>query len=372
MNFNPCFLIKEKHYFRDIDALRFLAFALIFITHTFISSDPKVLASGAYTLVTEYSHLGLVALDCFFVLSSFLITWIILEEQKASGAFKMGNYLIRRCLRIWPLYFLTVFLGWTVALCLGNFHGLPPWYHFVFFTLNFYIAEHGPYFFFFLVFLWSIAAEEQFYILWAVCLKFFKHYFSEICVSLILLSLFFRGINYSNNDRMFFSTFNICGDFAIGALVARMAFEKRKLFTKLVSLPRSTIILFYIFLLLNLVLYRMLYFNFVSVLFERLIFSLLFAFVILEQNFSEHSFFKVGNSKVLTYLGKISYGLYIYHGIVITFFSKLAGRWGWDSSSFSVFVINPILIFGLTVLISVLSYEVMEKRILKLKQRFYA
>src|ERR1051325_9102135 len=107
------------------------------------------------------------------------------------------------------------------------------------------------------------------------------------------------------------------------------------------------------------------------VVFERLIFSLLFGFVIFEQVFAKNSFFKSGNSRVLTYLGKISYGLYIFHGIVIAFFSKLAAQYHLDGSMLGVLIVNPLIILVLTILFSVLSYELAEKRILKLKQKFY-
>jgi peptidoglycan/LPS O-acetylase OafA/YrhL len=361
----------KKQYFRNIDALRFIVFPLVFFTHAFVSSDPDIKGSSVFRVIADYAHLGPVALDCFFVMSSFLITWIILEERSSTGQFKFGNYFIRRCLRIWPLYFLVVGLGYAVVMSVKDASPLPPLYHFLLFTLNFYIADHGFSFLFFLTVLWSITAEEQFYIVWAFCMKYLSRYFTEICVSLILLSVFFRVMNYNNGLQLYFSTFNICSDFAIGALLGRMAFERTGFFERLTNVPRPVNILFYVFMIANLVLYKVIYFNYFTVVFERIIFSLLFAYMLIEQNFGKHSFFKAGNSKWLTYLGKPSYGLYIYHAIVITIFSKLAAQYHWDGNLTAVMIINPLIMLVVTIILAILSYEFFEKKVLRLKKKFY-
>jgi peptidoglycan/LPS O-acetylase OafA/YrhL len=361
----------SKQYFRNIDALRFVVFPLVFFTHAFVSADPAVKDSRVFRLVSSYAHLGPVALDCFFVMSAFLITWIIFEEEQQTGRFRFGRYLVRRCLRIWPLYFLTVALGYLIVMSVKGAAPLPPARHFFLFTLNFYMAEHGFSFLFFLTILWSIAAEEQFYIVWALCLKYLRKYFSEICFSIILLSVLFRVLNYNDRFQLYFSTFTICADFAVGALVARMAFGRSRFFERLTRVPKGLNALFYVFLILNLVCYKLIYFTYFTVVLERLIFSVLFAYLLIEQNFGRHSLFKAGDSRVLAYLGKPSYGLYIYHGILITFFSKLAARYHWDGNLWMVLLVNPLIILALTIAVALLSYEFVEKKILKLKAKFY-
>ncbi|HEY6160533.1 MAG TPA: acyltransferase [Bacteroidia bacterium] len=361
---------STRPYFKEIDALRFMAFALIFLSHVFVSNDEHVLHAGWYTRASAGASAGLTALEFFFVLSGFLITRLIFEEQ-GSGGFDFKKYFARRSLRIWPLYFFTVALGYAVALSGHASHQLPPWYHFVFFTLNFYVAQHGTAFLFFLVFLWTIAVEEQFYIFWGLAMKWGRKYFTELCAGMILLSLFFRMMNFRSEYEMLANTFGVCGDFAVGALIARMSFYRTQFFERSQNTSRGVIVLFYALLLSCLVFYRMIFMSYGMVVFERLIFSLLFGFVIFEQVFAKNSFFKSGNSRVLTYLGKISYGLYIFHGIVIAFFSKLAAQYHLDGSMLGVLIVNPLIILVLTILFSVLSYELAEKRILKLKQKFY-
>ena len=365
------FVNTSRPYFKEIDALRFAAFALIFLSHTFVSGDADALRAGWYAEASARAGAGLTALEFFFVLSGFLITRLIFEEQERGGGFDFKKYFVRRSLRIWPLYFFTVMLGYAVALSGHASHELPPWYHFVFFTLNFYVAKNGTAFLFFLVFLWTIAVEEQFYIFWGLMMKWGRKYFTELCAGMIMLSLFFRAMNFRDEYGMFANTASVCGDFAVGALLARMSFYRTAFFERMVNVPRWMIVLVYTALICCLVFYRSIFMDYAAVVFERLIFSLLFGFAILEQVFAKNSFFKSGNSRVLIYLGKISYGLYIFHGIVIAFFSKLAAQYHWDGNKWSVLLVNPLIILLLTILFSVVSYELFEKRILKLKQRFY-
>src|ERR1051326_9194649 len=80
----------------------------------------------------------------------------------------------------------------------------------------------GPHFLFFLVFLWTIAVEEQFYIFWGLMMKWGRKYFTELCAGMIMLSLFFRAMNFRDEYGMFANTASVCGDFAVGALLARM------------------------------------------------------------------------------------------------------------------------------------------------------
>ena len=104
---------------------------------------------------------------------------------------------------------------------------------------------------------------------------------------------------------------------------------------------------------------------------ERLIFACFYGFIIAEQSFAENSLFKLGGNKKINYLGTVSFGLYCYHGIVITLFSKFGELYGWDRSAWHVFILNPIIAFVLTIVLALLSYEWFEKKFLKLKYKYY-
>ncbi|MBK7182513.1 MAG: hypothetical protein IPH89_06020 [Bacteroidetes bacterium] len=102
------------------------------------------------------------------------------------------------------------------------------------------------------------------------------------------------------------------------------------------------------------------------------LFSLFFAFIIAEQNFATRSFYKIGNSKWLSFLGRYTYGMYCYHMIMFAVAMSLASKLGID-------VLHPdkyyligmtLVIFVLTTLVSIVSYHIFEKKFLDLKSKF--
>ncbi len=368
---------QQKKYFENLDALRFIAFLLVFLPHAvlikYYPGDPFLTNWFA-----ELKFLGRIGVDFFFVLSSFLITWIIEEEYSLSQKFSAGNFLIRRSLRIWPLYFLIVLSGYSVILLQQEVlkqvssHPNPNIWWFISFTINFYITEHGQSFLFFLVFLWSIAIEEQFYLAWAFVMKLLRKYYPVICIFLLGASLLFRIMNLDKNLSLYFHTLSAVGNFATGALTAYISFHRKGLFTKLIALNRTWICAVYIILLLFIIFYRQIFSVPLTVVTERLLFSILFAFVIFEQCFSDNSFYKAGRFRLINYGGKISYGLYCYHGVVITAATYFLSSYNRSPTALQTFIIIPSAIFIATFMISSLSFEIFEKPFLRWRRRFYS
>lgn len=361
---------REPVFFKQLEALRFAAFLAVFSLHVFTPRVTGEPANSLTSFIYTYSRLGFLGIDFFFVLSSFLISFKFFEEASASGNFNLKKFLIRRVLRIWPLYFLIVILG-IIAIYFNNSSGgsseMPPLYHFLFFTINFYIAANGNFFLFFLVFLWSIAVEEQFYVLWAVFFKYLKSYFIQICLMMIFLSLAFRAGFIKDHFQLYYNSLSVAGDFGIGGLLGYCCFHKNSFYLKTKKISTSTIILIYLMFLAVIIFYNQLFSYSAAVVIERLIFSIFFAFIIFEQVFCKHSLFKAGKSKAINYLGKISYGLYCFHGVVITAYLFLNVNFPPKTLFFTV----PLLIFIATVALAILSYEFFEKRFLILKTSFY-
>ena len=160
---NKCVPAKGSRYYRpELDALRFFAFLCVFVFHRmdYVETDPV-----RNLWLARIGNIGPFGVPVFFLLSAFLITELLLRERERTGRVHIQAFYMRRILRIWPLYFL-VFFG----LALLN-HFVPgtgtddplAWLAFTFFTGNWYILRHGwiagavdP--------LWSISVEEQFYI----------------------------------------------------------------------------------------------------------------------------------------------------------------------------------------------------------------
>ena len=367
---------KDSHkikYFKELNSLRFIGFVGIFFGHVFFSNDIEIVNSKIYSTLYSYGKiLGFISIDSFFVLSSFLITWKGLEELKVTKKFQFKNFLIRRSLRIWPLYFLVIFLGFLIEFIKSYFtqdiSSLPSFWSFILFILNFDIIKNGYEFLFFMVFMWSISVEEQFYIFWALVLKWFQNHLLKISLLIILISIIFRIYFIDDSLNLNFHTVSALGNFGVGALAAIAAFNNSILITKIRDFSKTQIVIIYLISLIIFIAIPSLQNHDLFIVIQRVLFSFVFAFIILEQTYCQQSIFKLSRIKYFNFFGKISYGLYCYHGIMITIVLKFSDYF--SKSLFTSIFIFPTLIFCGTLLFSHLSYKFFESKILKLKTKY--
>lgn len=363
---------SSRMYFENLDATRFLGFFHVFLAHCFFTSSSEIENSSAFQMATMNLRAGFLGLDYFFVLSAFLLTWLALDERKRTGQFNPGLFLVRRGLRLWPLYFFLVLSTYFIAEFKPDlFSQLPPIQIFLLFYSNLWISLHGQDFLFFLVFFWSIAAEEQFYLLWAFVLKFLSRYLQSVLFLMVAFSLLFRYLNLDNEPALFFNTLSYLGNFAFGGYAAVLAYKNHALINFFRRLSKVKIFMVYALFAILLTFYFEWFMHPALVVLEKLIFSAFFVFLILEQSYAQNSLIKLGKFKRISYLGQLSLGLYCYHGIVITIYKKLALSLGWADSMASVFFLNPFIILAVTIAISIFSYELAEKRIHALRRYAY-
>lgn len=181
----------KTSYWPQLDGLRTIAFLLVFFHH---HGAPLVLEAtykDGQILLQKISEWGWLGVDLFFILSAFLVTHLLCAEQKAYGKISLPKFYARRALRIWPLYFLVLtitafifplfaphkashwyglFLQQLVAplyLFSGNFALPGPGW----FSMTEYSKLSGIDFMIFVTILtpfWSLCVEEQFYLLWGM------------------------------------------------------------------------------------------------------------------------------------------------------------------------------------------------------------
>lgn len=159
----------RRFYHPELDGLRFLAFFFVFFHHFYpglpfsAGQDPP----EWWRLLRESGALGV---DLFFCLSGFLITRLLLLEERKTGTVAVGHFYLRRILRIWPLYYaflaLIVYLGslgweapmggflWPFLLLVGNWACAFS---------SFFYNSAAP--------LWSVCLEEQFYLVWPLVVR---------------------------------------------------------------------------------------------------------------------------------------------------------------------------------------------------------
>lgn len=359
---------KPKYYFPQLDSIRGLDFFFVFLFHTW---HPHF-DSGFIGRMCQYFYNNLMlTIDVFYILSSFLLTWLGINEYKKKGNFSFINYFIRRGLRIWPLYFLLMLFTYTLVPYFSERLNvpvtLPPSVYYLLFISNYFLQDHV----YFLRFLWSISVEEQFYIVWGICLVFFQKRLM-VCVGFFIgASVVYTLYAISNNIFHDFHTLTYLFDFGVGisaAVLLQMGHSIAGFFKKISTVHA---ILFYLSApLLFIIIFCLTYITPSSYanwfdLLGRYIFIIYVGLVIIEQMVNERSILPLKSQKLLVYTGKISYGLYCFHGYTLTFglfiFSKL---------NVSVPMIFQILIlFLINFLVAAASYRFIESPFLRLKEK---
>jgi len=359
--------VKDKLYFHNLNGLRFIAASFVIVCHIELTKRYY----GVDNFRNETKFLGELGVDLFFVLSGFLITFLLLKEKERFLKINYKSFYIRRILRIWPLYYIIVMLSLFV---LPNFEifNMPISeskldstsdlvYVLVFFVLMLpnvlFLVKPIP----FAAQTWSIGTEEQFYLIWPLVISKTKNY-KTVFVSVVLLYWllyfifklsFFDNFRFIEILRNFYSLFKI-DVLTIGSLAAILLYEKNTILVKIINsgvFIISLLLLSYFYLNGNLFV-------------ERVVYSVLFALLIL--NFvALKSLSNVLEFKWINYLGKISYGIYMYHLILIVVVMNVLIKFN---------CLNDILLytisFLLTILVSAFSYEYIEKPFLKLKLKY--
>ena len=373
----------KRVYFPNLNAIRFLAALVVIIHHVEMTKHwfglPNIYANSFVGGV--FGQLGIIL---FFVLSGFLITYLLLEEHKRSGSISIKGFYMRRMLRIWPLYYLITILGLYV---LPNipFFNIPEFTEYVnddlgaksalfltfFSNVAYSMYEHVPY----SSQTWSVGVEEQFYLIWPLLMLFAikRKKIVTMLVSLITIYLAVKtvvvyqyAIDMNNIAAMkrwlYWDHFSIdC--MAIGGISAYLLFFKKERILKLLFNSYLQITLYAILTVMVLRGWTLPWFN-------KELYAVIFAVLVLNLAANPNTILKL-EYKPLNYLGKISYGLYMYHNLMIVIVMKLmivSGLFNIGSVAGSVFL--QILCLAATILISAFSYEYFEKWFLRRKTKY--
>ncbi|MDC0303975.1 acyltransferase [Flavobacteriales bacterium] len=372
----------QKVFFKNLDALRFIAFLFIFLGHALDTDSSVISDSSVYAWVKNYVYIfGKTGFSFAFVLSSYINTWVILEERQHAGKFKPWLYYMRRALRIWPLYFLVLFIGF-VLLPLGtelineSYEEIGNPIYFILFVGNFFLIEHGWTHSPIISVLWSVSVEEQFYIFWPFLLIVFRK--SEKWLFALMLILFaLTTYHYYGTDvNLWFHTLFLLGDICLGAIFAFISFNQNWGYERLKSISKIGIISVYFGFILSLLFYHNLFDNqilpgWINLIIEKMFYAVILSFFIFEQNFCENSFYKFGSLKVITYLGVISYGLFCFHEIGLLIGNRVLTQLKMEGNVWAFLLIKPLVAFVVILPFAHLSWNYFEKPFLRLKRHFY-
>lgn len=362
----PAHDARERAYRPELDAIRFLAFLLVFFFH--VCSYASV-HSSHWHLLASLAVTGAAGLCLFFALSAFLITEILLAEREKSSRISVRKFYIRRILRIWPLYFFAISLGIGIAFITHRPGDATGFIWYLLFAGNLYCSFWGwlanPF-----ASLWTISIEEQFYLLWPWAMRFFSRRGLMLCALVFILaangSLYFLAGCPGDSERFAWASTLVQFEmFATGILLALSS----------PKLPRNRPGFGVVLALAGPLLWFAANYRFHSSLLangtragasEMIMRYGLYALgcAALLQGFC-----MIGPSHIprwAAYLGKISYGLYVYHLLAVEFVDVLFAAW----HGFAIWILRTLLALLLTVAAAILSYAFLESPFLRLKRRF--
>lgn len=335
----------------QLDAVRGIAVLLVLIHNTDIY--PSL-------------HLGLIAnngwmgVDLFFVLSGFLITGILLDTKKSNRYF--SNFYVRRCLRIWPLYYSALLFMFVVVPIFHSAERLnifaarsSPWWAYPVFLQNFLVPvptnATGL-----LGVTWSLAVEEQFYLVWPLVVRLCTEaQLRRIAVGVICVSPLLRFYLQHHGVIIYSNTFCRMDGLMAGAMLA--------LVTRSSSFkPARFVIHAWITLFASAALalgvdamnQRWLAFSFIALAAVSLVYLALFS--------EQQQLQRLLTGRFLVYTGTISYGIYVLEKIPL------------DAVKAFHLDRHPLIAFSaaiiLTYALAILSWNFLEKPFLRLKGRF--
>lgn len=366
----------NKVFFPNLDGLRFFAFFLVFLQHGFGNAIKTLELPESYSIYFRLFVAGDAGVSFFFVLSGFLITYLILTEINVTERIDVIAFYIRRILRIFPLYFLVIIwgivfypyiktvLGFSGYVEFGN-----PLLYFLFLgnfdVIN--LEKIGLVGAMSTNITWSVAIEEQFYLTWVLLFYFLKpKFYKYLFPSVILASMLFRLINKDDGMVLYFHTFSVISDMAVGGGAAFLAINSRKVTKFINNLNKNTIILVY---LIGVTLFWFEHQIFADWL-KRFVMTLFYVFIILEQNYGQNSFYKMSRSKRVSSWGKYTYGLYLLHPIAILLCDIFPRLLKVQITSFSGKLLQGIAAFIVSLILSYYVYHYFEKKFLNLKHHF--
>ncbi|MEO8761764.1 MAG: acyltransferase [Bacteroidia bacterium] len=363
----------NKIYFPNLNGLRFIAALLVIIHH--VEQIKNIFGVKNFWENSTIQVIGKLGVILFFVLSGFLITYLLLEERRETKTISIKDFYIRRILRIWPLYFLIIILGFFILpkisfFHLGNLSKLVTvdlavkFCLFVFFLPNVALAMFSPVPF--AAQAWSVGIEEQFYLIWPLLMKYIKQkqiFFYIIIIGYIFMNIF--GFNFVKThlfyDDVIDTVAGIWSGFsidcmAIGGLFALYLHEKN---TAINFLFKNYVQWFTIILLVILISVGL---KIPYVHYE--VYAILFGIVIINLAANPKSVLNLENNFFI-YLGKISYGLYMFHPIAIFISIKLLLL-----LNLNFIGLQYILSISLAIFISACSYKYFEKYFIMMKIKY--
>lgn len=362
---------KRLEKFPAFDGFRGIGVIVVIFTHC-----PQVLESSLYNTVwhiNQLSRVGYIALDIFFVISGFFITRLLLRERAKTGRISFKDFYMRRALRIFPVYYL------TVIACLFIFKfSTADTISLLSYTFNFYHPLHpvpNP-----LEHTWSLSVEEQFYFFWPLLILLVPpRWLSRvtgivvpllaIASGLVMAVIFIGHDPREAGDVVYMSLFTRMLSLSLGGWLALREFENR-------PLRGWRCLALFLGALVVLTLDRMgrnygiitsqpLYWTIALIAYAMVSVSFV-ATMVFDRGILKRLMTAVLSIPLLRGFGQLSYAMYVFH-LPVLFYLGINDA-ALDGAK--VPILQVVLAFGVTIGLSILSYYLLETPMAKLKETY--
>jgi peptidoglycan/LPS O-acetylase OafA/YrhL len=352
-----------KIYFPELDGLRFFAFLLVFIHHH------RLFASISF--LVPLNSFGWIGVDLFFVLSAFLFSKLLVAEYEKTRTINFRKFYIRRIFRIWPVYFVLIMVSVTAYLLVNHSIDSHIGIRILgLFTFSDNIMSAFDHFnpLPFVSHLWTIAYEEQFYIfipfiiLYAIRVNQKKRliFLTIVIISFSLLRILLISLNVSH-PAIWVLPVTHFESMVLGLIIGFGGFNfLLKLMNPLII--GSMGVVFFVLLCMLPPIFEISYWLILSYLLAGLSTSMILFSILSSRPLS--AFF---SKKLFVFLGKRSYGLYLFHLLSLDVVAYTLYRVPQLPSGL---VLSFIYCLTFTIVVSIISYKFIETPFLKLKRRF--
>jgi peptidoglycan/LPS O-acetylase OafA/YrhL len=343
-----------RRFFGSLDGLRAISVIAVIWHHT---GGPLPVAWP----MIEAGHHGV---TLFFAISGFLITTLLLRERQRTGHIDLKAFYIRRSLRIFPLYYAVIALYCVLVFALERnsqvgrefFNNLP---FFLTYTSNWFVPLEGRVIFYFA---WSLAAEEQFYLVWPGVQKLMRPEYALLLVTLVIVTVTaaqWITVDYSYADKSFALKVLTSVPLAIclGVLLAHALHYKRGFHALRILLGSRASSLVWMLLFLVALNWR----SAPTVVVHSIAVMLVGACIYRE----DHILAVIFKNRALAYTGTVSYGVYLLHMLVKNAVIKTSLGLNLDIPPIGIFLITTLL----SILVAGLSFRYFESFFLDMKKR---